>query len=327
MEKFLLATIPPAVTAFMGYSAARHQQTNTIEQHVQAYEGLSTEHEVLKADLLKSGFIIRGTHKTVFCNPLNTFFNRLLDDGNETGMQALVHTMSDRFDINGLDENGATALHIAARKRNERCMEYLQQHGANPNIPDIFGMTPFHYAAQANDISVMAYLLTLNADADAKRIDDGLSPLMLALKSNKREAIEFLLALKYKRAEIERAPSPDHSVSLLSALRFALAMKKESFLNPADSDTNHSLELIFHAFLERNPDCPICYHEIPATMYITSCCQKGVCPTCAPQLPKHVCSFCCTELGAEPFIIFQRDSPPHTGANSSSSSHSASSSS
>lgn len=308
MEQFLMSAIPAAVSGFIGYSTAQNQHHQITEQQSQAYTTLQHEHEQLKNNLIKSGLLLRGTHQVVVCNPLNTLFNRSIENGDEQGMQVVLKTMQDRFNINGFDENGATALHLAARKKNERCMKYLFLHGANPNISDGFDMTPMHYAAQANDIETMTLLITSGADLNIKRKIDGLTPLMAALKANKHEAITFLLALKNKRAEMERAPSPDHSVNISSSLLMALELQKKTAQNIDSPTTCDSLNLIFYAFLERNPECLICFEEMSTNVHIATCCQKGVCDDCAKQLAKKpTCSFCMKPFEGEPFLIYQRN--------------------
>lgn len=326
----LLSAIPAAMSGFVGYSAGRHQHLQETEELSQTYNKLLGEHNQLKSDLSKSGLLIRGIHQTVLCNPLNTFFNLSIEAGDENGMEAILRHRQNIFNINGLDENGATALHIAARKKNEYCIKYLCTLQANPNTPDIFGMTPMHYAAQANDTSMIACLITHGADPNIKRKEDGLSPLMAAIKANKREAMQFLLALKHQRAEIDRAPSPDHSVNLLGSLNFALEKQRALSASGHDSEdlrnSHDTLALIFHIFLQRNPECLICFDTIADQVRITKCCEKGICPACADKLLcKEECAFCRNPFSSESLLIYTKNSPPRSASPSPAASSSSSS--
>lgn len=314
MQNFLLSAFPAAMSGLVGYSAGRQHHMQEAEKNSAAFNKLLTEHEHLKSHLTKSGLLIRGTHQVVLCNPLNTLFNRSIEHRDEQGMHTILHHVRDLFDINGLDQNGRTALHVATLQKNEPCMKFLRLNGANPDTLDVFGMAPMHYAAHANDIETMTLLSAFGANLNIKRPEDGLTPLTAALKANKQEAIAFLLALKHQRAEMERepsdkterAPSPDHRVTLLGSLRVALEMQKR-----ANQEACGSLNLIFHAFLERNPECPICFEEMPTDIRITPCCQRGVCATCETGLSKQpACPFCRSPFNNEPFLIYQRSSPP-----------------
>lgn len=332
MEQFLLPAVSASMAGLVAYSAGRQRHLSETEQHSQAYAKLSTELEQLKDNLSKSGLLIRGIHQTVLCNPLNTLLNRSIEVGDENGMSSVLLHMRETFNINGLDENGSTALHIAARKKNEYCMKYLCALGAAPNTPDIFGMTPIHYAAQADDPEIIATLIHLGADLNVKT-GNGYTPLMVALRADKKNATAFLLALKNIRAEIDRAPSPDHLVNLKGSFRMALELQRELTTNESPNSSHDSLALIFHAFLERNPECLICCDELPAQIYITKCCEKGLCPACVndPRLDKKRCAHCREPLQPEPYMFYTQSSPtrprsPQTNSSSAAASSSPSSS-
>ena len=71
---------------------------------------------------------------------------------------------------NGLDVNinndGVTALHIAARQRgnNIEVLEYLIKSGANVNAQDKYKTTPLMWAAEAGNLSALKALLDARAD-------------------------------------------------------------------------------------------------------------------------------------------------------------------
>ncbi|KAK9000079.1 hypothetical protein V6N11_082213 [Hibiscus sabdariffa] len=58
------------------------------------------------------------------------------------GDDVLLHQPLKRgFDPNESDNNGRTALHIAASKGSEKCILVLLYHGADPNCKDLLSLT------------------------------------------------------------------------------------------------------------------------------------------------------------------------------------------
>ncbi|XP_024459227.1 potassium channel AKT1 isoform X2 [Populus trichocarpa] len=62
------------------------------------------------------------------------------------------------LDPNELDDNGRTALHIAASNGNEHCVVLLLEYGADPNIKDSEGNVPVWEALQGNHKNVIKLL-------------------------------------------------------------------------------------------------------------------------------------------------------------------------
>lgn len=331
LSKFLLGAGAAAVAGISYVSNQNNTYATELKTLTDEHTQLQIEHEQLKDSIRRSGMLIRGVHGIHLCNPLNTLFNKALEDRDEDGFNALLR-LAKNFDINGLDENGTTALHIATRYKNKPLIKMLTAMHAHPNAPDVFTMTPLHYAAQANDIEMMSCLIGQGADPNARNARRQ-TPLMVALEANKREATEFLIAIKHARAESDRAPSPDHCASLMGSLQMAIDRKKELMashdMSPEEL-TEHSniLSLIFHAFLERNPECLICYNPVPNEIFITKCCEKGLCRDCAHEITKKtgaVCAFCRQTITLESFLTYTRNSPSRPASPDDSSSHAASS--
>jgi len=66
-----------------------------------------------------------------------------------TGDARLVQAALDRgADANSIDENGATALHVAAASGHETVARLLVDTGADVNVVGPLGNTPLHLAAQ-----------------------------------------------------------------------------------------------------------------------------------------------------------------------------------
>ncbi|XVE54362.1 hypothetical protein DITRI_Ditri03aG0074700 [Diplodiscus trichospermus] len=85
--------------------------------------------------------------------PLNLFFATLRGD------DLLLHQLLKRgLDPNELDNNGRTALHIAASKGSENCILLLLDYGADPNCKDSEGIVPLWEAVLAGHDKVAKLL-------------------------------------------------------------------------------------------------------------------------------------------------------------------------
>jgi hypothetical protein len=58
---------------------------------------------------------------------------------------------------NQSDDDGETALHVAAFEDRDECVRLLLAHGANPNVKTELGKTPLMNAAQASARMVAAF--------------------------------------------------------------------------------------------------------------------------------------------------------------------------
>jgi uncharacterized protein len=85
--------------------------------------------------------------------------------------------------------NGTTALMMAAFKQNKAAVSALIARGAQVNRK---GWTPLHFAAAAGDVDIMSILLERYAYIDAPS-PTGFTPLMLAAREGKEEAVQLLL--------------------------------------------------------------------------------------------------------------------------------------
>jgi ankyrin repeat protein len=78
------------------------------------------------------------------------------------------------------DNNGQTALHLAAECGNDIFIDIVLKKGGNPNLKDNNGQTPLHISASKGDLNCIKSLL--NGGADPSLTDNnGSTPLHLAL--------------------------------------------------------------------------------------------------------------------------------------------------
>lgn len=107
-------------------------------------------------------------------------------DANKVLNELLKHP---RVNLEEASFNGTTALMMAAFKQNKAAVNALIARGAQVNRK---GWTPLHFAAAAGDVGIMAILLERYAYIDAPS-PTGFTPLMLAAREGKEEAVQLLL--------------------------------------------------------------------------------------------------------------------------------------
>lgn len=107
-------------------------------------------------------------------------------DSNKVLGEILKHP---RVNLEETSPNGTTALMMAAFKQNKAAVNALIAKGAQVNRK---GWTPLHFAATAGDLEIMAILLEHYAYIDAAS-PTGFTPLMLAAREGKEEAVQLLL--------------------------------------------------------------------------------------------------------------------------------------
>jgi uncharacterized protein len=107
-------------------------------------------------------------------------------DANKVLNELLKHP---QVNLEEASSNGTTALMMAAFKQNKAAVTALIARGAQVNRK---GWTPLHFAAAAGDVDIMSILLEHYAYIDAAS-PTGFTPLMLAAREGKEEAVQLLL--------------------------------------------------------------------------------------------------------------------------------------
>jgi len=98
--------------------------------------------------------------------------------------------------INERTNEGFTALHYAVNNGNLEIVQLLKQYGAKFEAVTNLGKNAVHIAAEANQVSMLMYLI-LNEALDIFCLDEnGSTPLHWACYSGAFEAVDYLLSLK-----------------------------------------------------------------------------------------------------------------------------------
>ncbi|XP_018302806.1 ankyrin repeat domain-containing protein 16 [Mycetomoellerius zeteki] len=95
--------------------------------------------------------------------------------------------------LNAQDSSGSSPLHEAMKHRNldaAKCIIYL---GANVNLVDNVGQTILHIAALTGNAEAVEYILEQNLIDVNYEASFGITPLMIARRSNHSDVIEILI--------------------------------------------------------------------------------------------------------------------------------------
>eukprot|EP00066_Takifugu_rubripes_P016477 XP_011605743.1 PREDICTED: ankyrin repeat domain-containing protein 7-like [Takifugu rubripes] len=110
-----------------------------------------------------------------------------------SGHVEVVHFLLERkARLNLCDNQNRSALMKAVQCQHERCVRILLENHADPNLVDVDDNTALHLAANIPSISTAVLLLEHDADIDAQN-KDGFTPLTLAVREDHIEMAEFLL--------------------------------------------------------------------------------------------------------------------------------------
>ncbi|CAM9644189.1 unnamed protein product [Chrysoparadoxa australica] len=96
------------------------------------------------------------------------------------------------MDVDVLDSDSWTALHLAAYWGRADAAHFLVKSGANVSITDTSGFTPLHWAAAQGHAGIVTLLLDAGADPKA-RDERGENPIMMAINGSHPECIKTLL--------------------------------------------------------------------------------------------------------------------------------------
>ncbi|VDO02354.1 unnamed protein product, partial [Rodentolepis nana] len=99
-------------------------------------------------------------------------------------------------DVNGVDEFGRTALHVAVDNNDEATVYILMFHNCNLEKYDNVGITPLGLAVEKNNIYMVRYLVAHGAVVYKEEDGIELPPLSLAACLGYADILQFLLSVE-----------------------------------------------------------------------------------------------------------------------------------
>jgi len=135
---------------------------------------------------------------------------RLADATERRDSRTFQSLLASHADVNGVQADGATALHWAVYWDEGRTVEALVAAGANVNAANDHGVTPLALAAQNRNDVIVHRLLAAGANPNAT-VSTGESVLMTAARAGNPDVVKALLA---RGAEVNSA-EPGHGQTAL----------------------------------------------------------------------------------------------------------------
>ena len=137
------ASYPPAILYSLGLGKSPRNSHAAFLRRL--YISLKSH---FNFNLLEEWRLLTGNPPLIHIAALADFFD---------GVYVLVNDF--KFDVNAVDQNNLTVLHIAAWNDDHYLCRFLLRNGANVMMKDAFGRTAFHYAAMRGNIEFMSHLL------------------------------------------------------------------------------------------------------------------------------------------------------------------------
>jgi ankyrin repeat protein len=119
--------------------------------------------------------------------------HRVADAAKHQNTAAVKMLIAKHVDVNGPQEDGATALHWAAHWDDLETADLLIRGGANVNAANELGVTPLSLACENGSAAMVKTLLDAHANANLAPLN-GETPLMTCSRAGNVEAVKTLLA-------------------------------------------------------------------------------------------------------------------------------------
>ena len=163
------------------------------------YNKKKTEIDLTTTFSSAKGTYTKESYKLFSQNEKNFFY--LVQKNNISGIRYLINQ---GVNINILDEERTSPLHIACKESSIQTIEEIIYQGSMINIPDLVGWTPLHMACYYNRPDVVLLLLKSGANYNTHNRDK-LSARDLAIKSGNYNCAKVLdNFIQYQKIEKEK---------------------------------------------------------------------------------------------------------------------------
>uniref|UniRef100_A0A8C8DKH3 Si:ch211-272n13.3 n=1 Tax=Oryzias sinensis TaxID=183150 RepID=A0A8C8DKH3_9TELE len=164
----------------------------------------------LQADLAKLRQLVKKNDINQLDKDNRTALHIACASGHVEVVQFLVEN---KAKLNLCDNQNRSALMKAVQGQHERCVSILLENHAEPNVVDVNGNTALHLAANIPSISTAVLLLQHGAEIDAQN-KEGFTPLAVAVREDHIEMAEFLLK---ESADVNSVDQDQRSLLMLAA--------------------------------------------------------------------------------------------------------------
>uniref|UniRef100_A0A3Q2PLV9 Ankyrin repeat domain-containing protein 26 n=2 Tax=Fundulus heteroclitus TaxID=8078 RepID=A0A3Q2PLV9_FUNHE len=164
----------------------------------------------LQNDLAKLKQLVKKNDVNQLDKENRTALHVACASGHAEAVQFLVDSKA-KLDLR--DNQSRSALMKAVQGQHEDIVKILLDNRADPNLADINGNTALHLAANIPSISTAALLLQHGAEIDTRN-KEGFTPLTVAVREDRIEMAQFLLK---ERADVNSLDQEERSPLMLAA--------------------------------------------------------------------------------------------------------------
>lgn len=154
-------------------------------------------------------------------------------------------------DINRLNPQGSTALHIATKLGDPNKIELLLKNGAYAYIADADGLTPFHLAAQLKDPEILNIFIRFGANVNSL-CKKGMTPFLYTVQAGNIPGMKLFISQKISDVTNVQGETALHIAiknNQIEALNFLLKLEFD-----IDKPTKEGITPLMSAVINNNPD-------------------------------------------------------------------------
>nr|KYP71517.1 Ankyrin-2 [Cajanus cajan] len=167
--------------SFVGPHVAQFLISQTSQSRNHFTKGISSLHVVKLLEASGCGINDTVLHEAAATNRIDA-------------MEFLVERYGDELDLDSVDGEGRTAIHVAAGEGHVRVIQFCVSMGGNPNLVDWKGWSPLHYAAWGGHVEAVECLLECS-NVKGVRDREGRRASCVAAEREESEARRRLLDL------------------------------------------------------------------------------------------------------------------------------------